>query len=161
MEIRDAVIEDWTSIWPFFAAIVEDQETYPYDPGMTSQQARELWFGGVLDRTIVALVDGRIVGTAKMGANRAGPGDHIATGSFMVDTSCRSMGIGRRLGEELIAWAARAGFYGIQFNAVVETNEAAVHLWRSLGFQSVGVVPDTHRSPTHGLVGTHVMFRRL
>jgi hypothetical protein len=30
---------------------------------------------------------------------------------------------------------------GIQFNAVVETNRPAVHLWQSLGFEINGTVP--------------------
>lgn len=42
-------------------------------------------------------------------------------------------------------WArARArGFRAVQFNAVVETNERAVALWRAPGFVVVGTVPET------------------
>ena len=72
-------------------------------------------------------------------------------------------GAGRALGgEEVVAWARRsAGFRAIQFNAVVETNERAVALWRSLGFEIVGTVPEAFRHPVHGYVGLHVMYRRL
>ena len=38
-------------------------------------------------------------------------------------------------------WHRDQGYRGIQFNAVVETNEAAVRLWQSLGFEIVGTVP--------------------
>ena len=38
-------------------------------------------------------------------------------------------------------WHRDQGFRGIQFNAVVETNVAAVRLWESLGFEIVGTVP--------------------
>jgi ribosomal protein S18 acetylase RimI-like enzyme len=49
----------------------------------------------------------------------------------------------------------------MQFNAVVETNVAAVALWRSLGFEVLATVPEAFRHPTGGLVGLHVMHRRL
>lgn len=61
------------------------------------------------------------------------------------------------LGEHVVAWHRERGFHAIQFNAVVETNAAAVALWRSLGFEVVGTVPEAFRHPTHGLVGLHVM----
>ena len=61
----------------------------------------------------------------------------------------------------MIRWARAVGYHGIQFNAVVETNTAAVHLWRSLGFEIVGTVPEAFDHPEHGLVGLHVMFLRL
>ena len=49
----------------------------------------------------------------------------------------------------------------MQFNAVVETNTAAVRLWQSLGFEVVGTVPGAFRSATHGYVGLHVMHLPL
>ena len=49
----------------------------------------------------------------------------------------------------------------MQFSAVVESNTAAVHLWRSLGFQILGTVPEAFDHPQNGLVGLHVMYRRL
>ncbi len=49
----------------------------------------------------------------------------------------------------------------MQFNAVVETNSAAVALWQSLGFEILATVPEAFDSARHGLVGLHVMHRRL
>ena len=56
---------------------------------------------------------------------------------------------------------ATRDYRGIQFNAVVETNVAAVRLWQDLGFEIVGTVPGAFRSPEHGYVGLHVMFLSL
>lgn len=112
-------------------------------------------------RTVVAVDGTRVVGTAKMGPNRPGRGAHIATASFMVDPDCGLRGVGRALGEEMVAWARAQGYAGIQFNAVVETNERAVGLWRSLGFEIIGTVPGAFRHPQHGPVGLHVMFLPL
>ena len=60
-----------------------------------------------------------------------------------------------------MAWHREQGFAGIQFNAVVETNTAAVRLWRSLGFEIIGTVPGAFRSAAHGPVGLHVMYLAL
>ena len=61
----------------------------------------------------------------------------------------------------MLGWARAEGYRGMQFNAVVETNAAAVALWRSLGFEVIGTVPETFAHPTEGYVGLHVMYRRL
>jgi hypothetical protein len=49
----------------------------------------------------------------------------------------------------------------MQFNAVVETNTSAVALWRALGFDILATVPESFDHPEHGLVGLHVMYRKL
>ena len=56
---------------------------------------------------------------------------------------------------------AQQGYAGIQFNAVVETNAPAVHLWQDLGFEIIGTVPGAFRSARHGRVGLHVMYLAL
>lgn len=58
-------------------------------------------------------------------------------------------------------WARAAGFRAMQFNAVVASNERAVGLYRSLGFEVLGTVPEGFRHPELGLVGLHIMHRPL
>jgi GNAT superfamily N-acetyltransferase len=96
-----------------------------------------------------------------MGPNRPGRGAHVGTASFMVDPDRQGRGVGRALGEHVVDRARAAGFRAIQFNAVVETNTAAVQLWRSLGFEILTTVPEAFDHPRHGLVGLHVMYLRL
>ena len=160
--IRDATLDDWPAIWPFFREIVEAGETLPYDQDMDERRARVMWMVGPPGRTVVAVDDdGAVVGTANMYANRGGPGDHVASASFMVDAAHRGAGAGRALGEDAVAWARDAGFRAMQFNAVVETNTVAVRLWRSLGFEILATVPEALRHPRHGFVGLHLMYRFL
>ena len=162
MLIRDAVDDDWDSIWPFFREVVLAQETYAFDPDLTSEQGRSLWMEHPPSRTAVAVDDhGTVLGSSKMGANRPGPGSHIGTASFMVSTRARGGGVGRALADDMVRWHREQGFHGIQFNAVVETNTAAVRLWEDLGFTVVGTVPEAFRHPTEGLVGLHVMYLPL
>jgi L-amino acid N-acyltransferase YncA len=159
VQIRPATDADWPSIFPFFSAIVEAGETYAYPLGLSSEDAEPLWLGQ--HRVVVAEEDGRVLGSATMGPNRPGRGSHVGTASFMVDGAARGRGVGRALGEHVLAWSKEAGFRAVQFNAVVETNTAAVRLWQSLGFRIIGTVPEAFDSRAHGLVGLHVMHRTL
>ena len=128
----------------------------------TRKPRARLWFGGPSVRTTVAVDDdARVLGTASMSPNRPGPGSHVASASFMVDNGASGQGVGRALAEEAIAWARSNGYRAMQFNVVVETNFRAVALWCSLGFEIIGTVPEAFDSRQHGLVGLHVMYRKL
>jgi hypothetical protein len=54
-----------------------------------------------------------------------------------------------------------SGYRSMQFTAVVETNNAAVALGQSLGFEILGTAPEAFNHAKHGLVGLHMMFQRL
>lgn len=158
MIIRDATAADWPRIYPFFSETVTAGESYAYPEGLGSAEAAALWMQG----HVVVAVDGdEVLGSAKMGPNRDGRGAHIGTASFMVAPGARGRGVGRALGEHCVQWHRDQGFRAIQFNAVVETNTAAVRLWTSLGFRIVGTVPEAFDSRAHGLVGLHVMHLPL
>jgi L-amino acid N-acyltransferase YncA len=157
--VRPATDDDWLRIWPFFAAIVQAGETYAFPPDLTVDSARPWWMEQPPAHTVVAVdADGTVLGSAKWGPNRPGRGAHVSTASFMVDPVARGRGVGRLLAEHVVDAAREAGYDGMQFNAVIETNTAAVALWRSLGFQVVGTVPGAFDSATYGKVGLHVMY---
>jgi GNAT superfamily N-acetyltransferase len=159
--IRSATAEDWPRIWPIFDATVRAGETYAFPMDLTLDSAQGLWMEQPPGATVVLEEGDQILGTAKMGPNRPGHGDHIGTASFMVAPEARGRGVGRALAEYVVQWHRDEGYRGIQFNAVVETNVAAVRLWQDLGFEIVGTVPGAFRSPAHGYVGLHVMFLAL
>jgi L-amino acid N-acyltransferase YncA len=160
--IRAATDQDWEEIWPFYRAIARAGETYAIDPEITSEQARREWMQTPPGCTFVAVAeDGSVIGSACSYPNRPANGSHIASASFMVDPAAAGQGAGRKLGEQVIAWAREQGFRAMQFNAVVETNERAVALWRSLGFEVLATVPEGFRHPRDGYVGLLIMYRRL
>lgn len=158
--VRDCQEADWPEVWAIIAEVVRAADSFPYDPRMTEADARG-WLAAPPGRTTVAVAGGRVLGTATMGANRDGPGDHVATGSVMVDRGERGRGVGRALCADLVEWARSRGFAGIQFNAVVETNAAAVALYRDLGWEVLGTVPGAFRHPSQGRVGLHLMYLDL
>ena len=161
MRIREYTDADWPSVWPIFREVVASGDTFAYDPGWSSEEARDVWVVAPPGCTVVACDGSRVLGTAKMGPNRPGPGSHVATASFMVAVEARGRGVGRALGEYALWWAREQGYAAMQFNAVVESNHVAVRLWQALGFHIIGTVPEAFEHPTLGRVGLHVMHRRL
>lgn len=159
--IREFAEADWPQVWSIVSEVIQAEETFPYDPAMTAEQAYDMWVERPPGRTVVAVEGDRVLGTAKMGTNRPGPGSHISTASFMVAADARGRGVGTALCREALDWARERGYAGMQFNAVVETNHAAVELYRRHGFAVVGTVPGAFAHPKHGRVGLHVMYRDL
>ena len=162
MLIRDATTEDWAAVWPFLRTTMAAGETYTVPRDITEASARTMWMPEPPSATFVAVDDdATVLGSAKANRNHQGPGSHIASASFLVDPAHNGRGVGRALGEHVLAWAATQGFRAMQFNAVVETNTRAVALWTSLGFQIIGTLPEGFAHPEHGYVGLHIMHRRL
>jgi GNAT superfamily N-acetyltransferase len=160
--VRELVDADWPTVWSVVEPVVRAGDTFPYPLDLTEPDARAMWLdNGPGGRATVALVDGEVVGTAKMGRTRPGPGAHVATASYMVAARARGHGVGRALVVDSLEWARSAGFAAVQFNAVVETNVAAVRLYESLGFRVVGTVPRAHELPSGRRVGLHVMHVEL
>ncbi len=153
--IRPYVEADWPQVGAIIDEVLRDGETYAMDV-LDDAAARDFWLTGEL--VVVAEVDGVVLGTAKAGPNRPAQGSHVGTASFMVSAAARGKGVGRALGEHVVAWHRAEGYRGIQFNAVVDTNVAAVRLWHDLGFATVGTVPGAFRRPDGSFVGLHVMY---
>ncbi|MFG2478860.1 GNAT family N-acetyltransferase [Streptomyces fagopyri] len=160
MLIREAVADDWPRIWPFWHRIVAMGETYTWDPDTPADTARDLWMAPGKRVYVAEDAAGTVVGSAFVTPNYGGPGDRIANAGFMVDPDHTGRGIGRALAEHVLTAAEAAGYRGMVFNAVVETNPA-VTLWTSLGFTVLATVPDAYEHPRHGRVGLHIMYRAL
>jgi len=160
--IREAQAADWPAIWLILRDVGAAGETLTWDPEITQERARADWMRDLPGRTIVAVDDGgTVVGSASTHPNHSGPGSHVANAGFVVHPARHGEGIGRALGRHVIEQARADGYHAMQFNAVVETNTAAVRLWRSLGFHVLATVPGAFRHPVHGYVGLHIMHRTL
>lgn len=160
MLIREVAADDWPRIWPFWHRIVAAAETYTWDPDTSEEAARALWMSPAKRVYVAEDETGAVVGSAFVSPNYAGPAAGIANAGFMVDPDQAGRGIGRALAEHILTEAKAAGYRGMVFNAVVETNPA-VQLWSSLGFTILGTVPEAYEHPRHGLVGLHIMYKAL
>ncbi|MFF8506095.1 GNAT family N-acetyltransferase [Streptomyces anulatus] len=162
MLIREATPGDWPAIWPFFRAIVSAGETLTYPLDLGEEDAEGWWFVSAPSRVVVAVdEEGAVLGTAKMNRNHMGNGSHIASATYMVDPAHSGRGVGRALCEYSVDWARAEGYRAMQFNAVVESNTHAVKLYRSIGFDVIGTLPEGFNHPTQGYVGLHIMHKAL
>jgi L-amino acid N-acyltransferase YncA len=160
LEIRHATEVDRDAIWNIFHAVITPGDTYAFDPQMSRQGALAYWFQSDT-HTYVAEQDRQIVGTYILRANQPSLGSHVANAAFMVAPTARGLGVGRHMGEHCLSEARRFGFRAMQFNFVVSTNQAAIRLWRQLGFEIVGTLPGAFRHPEKGYIDVYVMFRSL
>jgi L-amino acid N-acyltransferase YncA len=160
VKIRRAAETDFDAMWPIFRAVVASGDTYPFRPDTPREDAFAYWFGpGVT--SYVAEDAGGVVGMYKIVQNQRDLGSHVANASFMVAPAESGRGIGRQMGEHCLREARTQGFLAMQFNFVVSTNTAAVTLWHSLGFATIGTVPKAFKHRELGYVDTYVMYRSL
>lgn len=150
---RAAVIE--------IARYLVDTDTYVFAAETTDDELWDYFAPSPPGAGFVAELDGMIVGVMVIRPNLAGRGSHVANASFAVNPQARGRGVGRTMGERAIELAAAAGYRAMQFNTVVATNDAAVQLWTSLGFEIIGTVPDGFRLGDGSYVDHHVMYRSL
>lgn len=144
--------------WPVFAAVIQAEETYAYDPQMTFEQAYELWCR-LPQECYVAVAGGVVLGSYYIKPNAAGPGAHICNCGYMVAQAARGRGLATLLCNHSQERAQALGFKAMQFNAVVASNTVAVALWQKLGFSIVGRVPQAYQHKQLGAVDTLIMYK--
>jgi len=160
MNIRKATESDARAVTAIIIPIIREGTTYTLDPAMSEAEALAYWMGHDKE-TFVAEQDGVVLGTYYMRPNQAGGGQHVCNCGYMTDAAATGRGIARRMCEHSLEYARSRGYRAMQFNFVVSTNERAVRLWQSLGFDIVGRLPAAFQHPTQGYVDAFVMYRLL
>jgi len=161
MLIRLATIEDRSSIWTIIEPTIRAGETYTLDRDMSEADALAYWLGPDKETFVAEDESGEILGTYYLRANQAGGGAHVCNCGYMTAAAASGKGVARQMHEHSLVRACERGFRAMQFNFVVSANERAVRLWESLGFETVGRLPDAFEHPTTGYVDALVMFRTL
>lgn len=160
MRFRPATAADHAAIWSIIGPIIAAGEAYALPRDWSEDQALAHWFTPEHE-VFVAELEGAVAGTCYLQANKLGGGDHIANAGFATAAWAGGRGVARAMGQAILERARARGFRGMQFNFVVSTNAAAVHLWTSLGFETLCRLPRAFDHPQHGYVDALVMFRRL
>lgn len=139
LEIRPYREEDLPGMIKVWNEVVEGGEAFPQIEPLTLDTAREFFAEQAL--ATVAAIDSKLFGLYILHPNNVGRCAHIANASYAVASSARGVGLGRALVQDSLEQAAKKGFLGLQFNAVVSSNEGAIHLYEDMGFTRVGTIP--------------------
>lgn len=160
MEIRKAADADKQAVWKIIKEVIAGGDTYVFEPETPETEMLDYWFSPE-KHNYVAVIEGEIVGAFWLKPNQPGLGSHVGNAAYIVSSAAKGKGVGRRMAEYSLDEARRLGFESMQFNFVVKSNEVAVKLWRSVGFEVIGEIPDAFRHQTNGMTNAYIMYRKL
>ena len=143
MQLREYQNNDLPEMIRIWNEVVEEGIAFPQEE-LLDEQTGAAFFSSQ-SYCGVAEEDGSIVGLYILHPNNVGRCGHICNASYAVRAACRGRHIGERLVKDCLENARRLGFGVLQFNAVVESNVHARHLYERLGFVQLGTIPGGFR----------------
>ena len=156
-EYHDADLDGMIAIWN---EVVEAGDAFPQEEPLT----HETGTGFFASQTYVGVAvgeGGKIMGLYILHPNNIGRCGHIANASDAVSSSCRGQHIGEKLVLDCLEQAKAHGFGILQFNAVVEGNVHARHLYERLGFTQLGMIPGGFRMKDGSFANICPYFREI
>lgn len=160
--IRSYAADDWNAVWAILEPVFRAGETYAVARDITAESARDMWTGdGKAAFVAVDEASDEIVGTYFLRQNHEGGGSHVCNCGYAVSEDARGRGVAAAMCEHSQTEATSRGYWAMQFNFVVSSNEGAVRLWKKMGFEVVGTLPAAFRHPRLGFVDAYVMYKRL
>ena len=158
--IRRATAGDAAAIAAFVVPVIREGRAYALDRDMSEADAIAYWFAP--GKQVFVAHDGDcILGSYYLRANQGGGGAHVANAGYATDPAARGRGIAAAMCAHSLDQARALGFRAMQFNFVIASNVAAVHLWQRMGFAIVGRLPGAFDDPVAGEVDALVMYRAL
>lgn len=139
MKIRAYTEQDVPAMVRIWNQVVEEGVAFPQLDFLTAETGRAFF----AEQTYCAVADedGTVMGLYILHPNNVGRCGHIANASYAIDSACRGKHIGEQLVSDSLVQGKAAGFQILQFNAVVENNIHARHLYERLGFVHLGTIP--------------------
>ena len=138
---KSSELEQMIGIWN---EVVEDGIALPQEE-LLDEVTGEEFFASQSYCGVAEDDSGKVVGLYILHPNNVGRCGHICNASYAVSSLCRGKHIGERLVRDCIDKAKETGFLILQFNAVVESNIHARHLYERIGFKQLGVIPKGFR----------------
>jgi len=160
ISIRAAGLEDQDAIWTILEPVIRAGEVFALPADMPREEALAYWFAAG-KRVFVAEEDGTALGSYYIHANQAGGGSHVANCGYLTAGWAAGRGVAGVMCAHSLEYGKSVGFRAMQFNFVVSSNAAAVHLWRKHGFAEVGRLPGAFLHPRLGFVDALVMWHQL
>lgn len=135
-------IKDANAIWN---AVVKEGIAFPQEEELDEVTGDEFFSSQSYTGIAYDEETGETVGLYILHPNNVGRCGHICNASYAVRGDLRGRHIGGLLVKDCINKAKELGYGVLQFNAVVATNEAALKLYKKLGFTQLGVIPGGFR----------------
>lgn len=143
MIIRKYMPRDINEMIEIWNGVVEEGVAFPQEEYLDLESGAA--FFPSQSYTGVAEIDGKIVGLYILHPNNVGRCGHICNASYAVLSGMRGQHIGEQLVLDCLKKGKELGFRLLQFNAVVENNIHARHLYERLGFKPLGTIPGGFR----------------
>ena len=135
-------IETCLAIWN---EVVRDGIAFPQEDELTVESGHAFFSMQTFTGLARHEETGEIAGLYILHPNNVGRCGHICNASYAVSSASRGKHIGEKLVLDCIREAKRLGFLILQFNAVVESNIHARHLYERIGFHQLGTIPKGFR----------------
>ncbi len=139
--------------------VVEEGAAFPQEEFLTAESGAD--FFASQSYTGVAEENGEILGLYILHPNNIGRCGHICNASYAVASKTRGRHIGEALVRDSLEKGKALGFQLMQFNAVVENNIHARHLYERLGFHPLGTVPKGFRMKDGHFENICLYYREL
>jgi RimJ/RimL family protein N-acetyltransferase len=130
--VRPGRPDDGRAMAELFAAVAQERDGIATEPPVDVEQ-RSVQFAASSAASIVAVADGRIIGTLHVEVSRFGFGDL----GMLVDRRWRGRGVGSALLRAAIDWARGQGLHKLCLE-VFPHNAAAIAMYRKAGFAEEG-----------------------
>ena len=144
MRIRTYTTGDLAPMIAIWNEVVEEGIAFPQEECL-DEVSGAAFFASQTRAAVAEAESGEILGLYILHPNNVGRCGHICNASYAVSPESRGVHVGEQLVRDCLKQAGRYGFRILQFNAVVESNFAARHLYEKLGFQQLGVIPGGFR----------------
>ncbi len=146
MKVQNIIVREYerqdlpqmTRIWN---EVVEKGNAFPQTDLLNAEGAEEFFASQTVSAVAQDKNSGEIVGLYILHPNNIGRCGHISNASYAVSPEYRGLHIGEKLVKDCLEKAKREGFKLLQFNAVVQSNVHARHLYERLGFTCLGRIP--------------------
>lgn len=145
IEIRGHTERDMEAMIRIWNEVVEDGIAFPQEETFTLADGREFFDSQTYSAVAENTESGEILGLYILHPNNVGRCGHICNASYAVSSRARGLHIGEKLVKDCMEQGRRHGFRILQFNAVVESNIHARHLYERLGFVRLGTIPGGFR----------------
>ena len=159
IEFKSYKHEILEKMWMMWNDIIEDGVAFPG----TDILSKEIFNQMISQQDAVncIYVDKILAGYYILHPNNIGRCSHVANASYVLDKTMRGKHLGKYLVEHSIKTAKELDFKGMQFNAVVESNKPALHIYKSLGFKEVGMIPQGFRLKDGSYSNMYILYLAL